>query len=123
MDNKNKRQQPRKKKGGVWGLIVLAVIWAINRLDAGDVRRFFSRLQWMFRTGRFDLRDENLLLLVGAIIAVTAGLLIITIAAKAAKAKRFDGIRRAPGGSARGGAVSPMSGQSERRLFRTRFSN
>ena len=107
MDNKN--YQKKKKKGsGFWGLFVLFVIWAINRLDGEKIRRFFSRLQWMARTGRIDFNSRAAVMAVAVVCAVLALVIFVSVLAKKAREKRFDGVRtrRSPG------TVSPMSGQS-----------
>ncbi len=107
MDNKNYQQKKKKKGGGWWGLAFLLIIWAVNNLDSDKVRRFFSRLQWQFRTGRVDMRA--LTAAVAVVIALVALVVIVSAVAKSAKNKRFDGIKRPRGASA---SVSPMSGQS-----------
>ena len=106
MDNKNKRQQPRKKKGGAWGLVILAVIWAVNRLDAEKISRFFSRLRWMSRTGRID--SKALVAALAAVIGLFVLVVIVAAVAKSARDKRFDGVRSRRSST----AVSPMSSQS-----------
>lgn len=100
----NSNQQKKKNKGsGLWVVIFLAVIWAINNLDSENVRRFFSRLQWRIRTGNLRLDGAE----IGAITAVAAGIiLIITLCLtlsrikKVSAAKRFDGIKARRGGTA-----------------------
>ena len=104
VQNQNQRQQKKKKSsGGAWGLLILIVIWIINRLDIDDVRRFFSRLQWSIRTGNFRLDSET----IGGLVAVALGIiLIITLFVtlsrikKVRAAKRFDGIKAKGGGTA-----------------------
>ena len=103
----NTTNQKKKRKGGGWGLLVLLIIWAINRLDADKVRRFFSRMSWMIRTGRVD--NKALVSALAAVVVLVALVVIVAAVAKSAKDKRFDGIKRQRGASA---AVSPMSGQS-----------
>lgn len=100
----NSNQQKKKNKGsGLWVVIFLAVIWAINNLDSENVRRFFSRLQWRIRTGNLRLDGAE----IGAITAVAVGIiLIITLCLtlsrikKVSAAKRFDGIKARRGGTA-----------------------
>lgn len=100
--NDSNQQKQKKKGSGVWGLLILAVIWAINRLDADDVSRFFSRLKWRFRTGNFRLDGAA----IGEITAIVIGIvLIITLFVtlsrikKVNTAKRFDGIKARRGGT------------------------
>lgn len=89
MDNKNTQKPKKKSSGGFVGLIVLLVVWALNRVDFS---RLFARLRWMLQTGRFPENSETL----GAV-AAGAVLLIVLIAVlaravKSAKARRFDGV-------------------------------
>ena len=105
MDNKNYQQKKKKKGGGWWGLAFLLVIWAINNLDGEKISRFFSRLQWQFRTGRVDMRV--LTAAVAVVVALVALVVIVSAVAKSAKNKRFDGIK-----TRRSSSVSPMSSQS-----------
>ena len=108
MDNKNNRQQPRKKrKGGAWGFVVLLIIWAINRLDTEKVRRFFSRLQWSIRTGRLDVNGRAAVMALGAVFSLLAIVICVSVLAKKAREKRFDGVK-----TRRSASVSPMSGQA-----------
>lgn len=105
----NNQNQKKKKKGsGVWGLIFLAVIWAINRLDFDNLRRFFSRLRWEMRTGRLDLNSRAVVVALATVVGLVALIVIVSVVARSARNKRFDGVRTR-GSSA---AVSPMSGQS-----------
>ena len=99
-DPNQRRQQTKKKKGsGLWGLLVLGLIWLFNSVNTGDIRRFFSRLGWRLRTGNFRLDD-------GAIVAITVVVvlvvLIVTLSRvkKVRAEKRFDGIRARGGGTA-----------------------
>ena len=99
-DPNQRRQQPKKKKGsGLWGLLVLGLIWLVNAVNTGDIRRFFSRLGWRLRTGNFRLDD-------GAIVAITVAVvlvvLIVTLSRvkKVRAEKRFDGVRARSGGTA-----------------------
>lgn len=110
----NSNQQKKKKKGsGVWGLIILAAIWAINRLDADDVSHFFSRLQWRIRTGNFRLDGSK----IGEITAIIIGLVLIftlflTLSRikKVSAAKRFDGIKARGGGTAQAHSHDQLQG-------------
>ena len=73
LNNQNQSQTPRKKKkGGIGWLIFLLIIWAVNRLDAEKVQRFFSRLQWRIRTGNFRL-DDTAIGVIAAVVLVTRG--------------------------------------------------
>ena len=79
LNNQNQSQTPRKKKkGGIGWLIFLLIIWAVNRLDAEKVQRFFSRLQ-----------------LLVIVLAVT-----ISRVKKVRAARRFDGVKAKGGGTA-----------------------
>ena len=113
MDNKNKQQPRKKKKGGGLGLLILLAIWLIRSADEGALRRLFARLRWKINTGSINSRAA--ISAIAVVCALFAIIICVSVLAKKAKDKRFDGIRRSPGGSAaRGGAssVSPMSGQS-----------
>lgn len=105
----NNQNQKKKKKGsGIWGLIFLAVVFAINRLDTDNLRRFFSRLRWELRTGRLDLNSRAAVAALAVVIGLVALIVIVSVVARSAKNKRFDGVRaRRPSA-----AVSPMSGQN-----------
>ena len=103
----NQNQRKKKKGSGLWGLFVLFVIYAINRLDAEKVSRFFSRLKWSFRTGRINSRAA--ISAIAVVVALFLLIVIIGVVAKKAREKRFDGVRTRRGGAA---GVSPMSSQS-----------
>ncbi len=110
MDNKNYQQKKKKKSGGWWGLAFLLIIWAVNNLDSDKVRRFFSRLQWQFRTGRINVNSRAAIMALGVVCSLLAIVICVSVLAKKAREKRFDGIRRAPGGSAaRGGTAQAHS--------------
>ena len=96
------RQQPKKKKnsGGAWGLIVLAVIWIINRIDFDDLGRVFSRLRRSFRTGNFNLNDRAFVTAAAVVVALVVLIVAVVAIAKRAKEKRFDGVRAKSGGTA-----------------------
>ena len=99
-NNPNNRQQKPKKKGsGLWGLLILGVIWLINRVDAGDISRFFSRLRWMIRTGSFRL-DDAAIVMIAVIVAVIVLAVTLSRVKKVRAAKRFDGIKARGGGTA-----------------------
>ena len=105
--NQSNQNQKKKKKGsGLWGLAVLAIIWIFNRLDSADVSRLFARLRWMINTGRID--STALVASLSVVIGLVVVIVVISAATKAAKDKRFDGIRSHRSSA----AVSPMSGQS-----------
>ena len=103
----NNYQQKKKKKGSLWGVVIVLAIWAINRLDPDKIRRFFSRMSWMIRTGRVD--SSALVISLAAVIGLVALVVIVCAVAKSAKDKRFDGVRTRRRDAT---AVSPMSGQS-----------
>ena len=105
--DKNKQQQKKKKKGGIGWLIFLAVIWGINRLDVEGVSRFFQRLRWQFRTGRFNWNSNAAIMAIAVVIALVAAVVAVSAVAKAAREKRFDGVKTRRSAS----AASPMSGQ------------
>ena len=108
----NNQNQKKKKKGsGIWGLIFLAVVFAINRLDIDNIRRFFSRLRWELRTGRLDLNSRAAVSALAVVIGLVALIVIVSVVAKSAKNKRFDGVRTRRSSA----AVSPMSGQNVQR--------
>ena len=99
-DPNQNRQKPKKKNGsGLWGLVILVLIWLFNRINAGDLSHFFMRLRWALRTGDFRLDD-------GAIVAITVAVvlvvLIVTLSRvkKVRAEKRFDGVRARSGGTA-----------------------
>ena len=97
--NRNKK---KKSSGGAWGLIILAVIWAINRIDFEDL---IPRLRYAFRTGSLpgNGRASGLALsvsLLSAVVGLVVLIAIISVAAKKAKEKRFTGIRARGGGTA-----------------------
>ena len=100
LNNQNQNQTPRKKKkGGVGWLIFLLIIWAVNRLDAEKIQRFFSRLQWRIRTGNFRLDDT-------AIGVIAAGVLVIVLAVPISRVKKVRAARRFDGVKARGGGTA-----------------
>ena len=109
MDNKNTQQTRKKRKGGAWGFVILLVIWLINRLDTDKIQRFFSRLQWSIRTGRLDVNGRAAIMALGAVCSLLAIVICVSVLAKKAREKRFDGVRTRRSASA---SVSPMSGQS-----------
>ncbi len=99
-NNKNQNQQRKKQKGsGLWGLIILALIWAFNRLNAEDISRFFSRLRWAFRTGNLDAAGPAVAMIAVIVLVI---LLAVTLSRvkKIRAAKRFDGIKARGGGTA-----------------------
>ncbi len=98
-DPNQNRQKPRKKKGsGAWGLVILAIIWIINRVNVDDVARLFARLRRGFRTGDFRL-DGTAVGAIAAIVLVIVLAVTISRVKKVLAAKRFDGIRAKGGGS------------------------
>lgn len=111
MADNNRQQQPKKKKsGGAWGLIFLLVIWLIGRIDTGDLRRFFSRLQWMIQTGRFPIENEMLLAIGAAILVLVLVIVTVSRAKKAGAEKRFEGVRAAKGGTAQAHSHDRLAG-------------
>ena len=99
MSNGNKREQKKSKGSGLWGLVILLLIWGFNRLNAGDLQRFFSRLRWMFRTGNVRL-DSTAVGVIAVIVLVIVLAVTISRVKKVSAAKRFDGIRARGGGTA-----------------------
>ena len=113
MDNKNYQQKKKKKGSGFWGLAVLLIIWAVNALDSEKVRRFFSRLRWSIRTGRLDVDDGGVVIAaVAAVFILVCLVIFVSVLAKKAKEKRFDGIRRAPGGRTAGTGSAVRGGSA-----------
>ena len=99
-NNKNQNQQRKKQKGsGLWGLIILALIWAFNRLNAEDISRFFARLRWAFHTGNLDAAGPAVAV-IGAIVLVILLAITVSRVKKVRARKRFDGIRARGGGTA-----------------------
>lgn len=103
MDNKNTQKPKKKSTGGFVGLIVLLVVWALNRVDFS---RLFAWLRWTLRTGRLPMIDSEIL---GA---ATAGLVLFIVliavvkrAAKSAKERRADSLPSAR----RGGTAAQHS--------------
>ena len=90
--NRSNQQKKKKKGSGLWGLILLAVIWAFNRLNSEDVARFFSRLRWMFRTGNFRLDDSFIAVIAAIVLVIVLSVTIVRIK-KVRAARRFDGIK------------------------------
>ena len=97
--NRSNQQKKKKKGSGLWGLILLAVIWAFNRLNSEDVARFFSRLRWMFRTGNFRLDDSFIAVIAAIVLVIVLSVTIVRIK-KVRAARRFDGIKAKSGGTA-----------------------
>ena len=112
MDNKNYQQKKKKKGSGFWGLAVLLIIWAVNALDSEKVRRFFSRLRWSIRTGRLDVDDGAVIAAVAAVFILVCLVIFVSVLTKKAKEKRFDGIRRAPGGRTAGTGSAVRGGSA-----------
>ena len=98
MANTNNQNTKKKKGSGFLGLVILAVIWIVNRVDAGDLRRFFSRLQWGLRTGNFSL-DRAAVSVIAVIILVIVLAATLARLKKVRTAKRFDGIKARGGGT------------------------
>ena len=97
--NRSNQQKKKKKGSGLWGLILLAVIWAFNRLNSEDVARFFSRLRWMFRTGNFRLDDSFIAVIAAIVLVIVLSVTIVRIK-KVRAERRFDGIKAKSGGTA-----------------------
>ena len=112
MDNKNYQQKKKKKGSGFWGLAVLLIIWAINALDSEKIRRFFSRLQWSIRTGRLGVDGRAAVTALAVVIGLLALVIFVSVLAKKAREKRFDGIRRAPGARTAGSGSAVRGGSS-----------
>ena len=116
--NRSNQQKKKKKGSGLWGLILLAVIWAFNRLNSEDVARFFSRLRWMFRTGNFRLDDSFIAVIAAIVLVIVLSVTIVRIK-KVRAARRFDGIkarRHGRGPLARSAAGLPRQREPGRAL-------
>ena len=98
-DQNKKQQKPKKKGSGLLGLIILALIWVFNRINASDVRRFFARLEWSLRTGNFRL-DETAVGAIAVVVLVIVLAITLSRIKKIRAAKRFDGVRARGGGTA-----------------------
>jgi hypothetical protein len=98
-NNRQNRQPQKKKSGGIWGLIFLAVIWAINRIDIDDAERFFRRLGRGAGAGRLSLDGGVIAAAAAIILAIVLGVTLSRVK-KVRAAKRFDGIRARGGGTA-----------------------
>ena len=99
-DPNQNRQPPKKKKGsGLWGLLILALVWLFNRVNAGDISRFFSRLRWMIRTGSFRLDDAAVVMITVIVVVIVLAVTLARVK-KVRAAKRFDGVRARGGGTA-----------------------
>ena len=92
--NRNKK---KKSSGGAWGLIILAVIWAINRIDFKSLAAY---LRYAFRTGSLPGNGRAAVLALAAVVGLVVLIVIVSVAAKAARQKRFDGIKARGGGTA-----------------------
>ena len=115
LNNQNQNQTPRKKKkGGVGWLIFLLIIWAVNRLDAEKIQRFFSRLQWRIRTGNFRLDDTAIGVIAAVVLVIddtaigviAAVVLVIVLAVTISRVKKVRAARRFDGVKARGGGTA-----------------
>ena len=112
----NQTNQKKKKKGsGAWGLVILALVWLFNRVNGEDISRFFSRLRWMFRTGRLSspllpgIDGERIgALCAGALLLVVLVLVVVRVS-RAAKEKRFEGVTKKPGAASGGGTSAAHS--------------
>ncbi|MBR2582530.1 MAG: hypothetical protein IKD61_03985 [Oscillospiraceae bacterium] len=99
-DPNQNRQKPKKKNGsGLWGLVILALIWLFNRINAGDLSRFFMRLRWALRTGDFRM-DGAPVIAIAAIVLIIVLAVTLTRIKKVRAEKRFDGVRARGGGTA-----------------------
>ena len=90
----------KKSSGGAWGLIILAVIWGINRIDSEKLSRLFRRLRWSFRTGKFDMNDKAVVGTVAAVVVLVVLIAALSSAVKKMKEKRFEGVKARRGGTA-----------------------
>ncbi len=99
-DPNQNRQKPKKKNGsGLWGLVILVLIWLFNRINAGDLSRFFMRLRWALRTGDFRM-DGAPVIAIAAIVLIIVLAVTLTRIKKVRAEKRFDGVRARSGGTA-----------------------
>ncbi len=99
-DPNQNRQKPKKKNGsGLWGLVILVLIWLFNRINAGDLSRFFMRLRWALRTGDFRM-DGAPVIAIAAIVLIIVLAVTLTRIKKVRAEKRFDGVRARGGGTA-----------------------
>ena len=99
-DPNQNRQKPKKKNGsGLWGLVILVLIWLFNRINAGDLSRFSMRLRWALRTGDFRM-DGAPVIAIAAIVLIIVLAVTLTRIKKVRAEKRFDGIRARSGGTA-----------------------
>lgn len=99
-DPNQNRQKPKKKNGsGLWGLVILVLIWLFNRINAGDLSRFFMRLRWALRTGDFRM-DGAPVIAIAAIVLIIVLAVTLTRIKRVRAEKRFDGIKARGGGTA-----------------------
>lgn len=102
MDNKNTQKPKKKSSGGFVGLIVLLVVWALNRVDFS---RFFARLRWMLQTGRFPVDSEILGAAAAGLVLFVVLIAVVKRAAKSAKERKADSLPSAR----RGGTAAQHS--------------
>lgn len=104
MNERNKQKNSGKKKsGGAWALLGLALVWLFNSLDGGKLQHFFRRIRWMLQTGRLSVDEE--------IFAVIFSLfvLIVVIGVLVSVAKKMKAAREKTGSARRGGTAEHHS--------------
>ena len=107
--NNTNQNRKKKKNSGLWVLPFLAFVWLINRLEPGDMSRFFSRLQWRIQTGQFRF-DETIIAVIAGVVLLIALILTVSRVRKIRAAKRFDGIRARGGGTAQAHSHDQLQG-------------
>ena len=99
MNEKKNNGKNRKKSGGAWALLALALVWLFNSLDGDKLQLFFRRIRWMLQTGRLPMDGEILAVIFSVAVLILVTVVLVRVVKKAAE-NRADAAPARRGGTA-----------------------